>query len=102
MLMLRNCVLQVFHMLKYVLKTGPKYHQINLSTLLSFFSKCSVTHPIKSGNKISSTGMSDMLEVNSMLESFPSSWIYYKFMVLIVVLWKVQELSTSLDVTCGT
>lgn len=55
---------------------------INLSVLLSFFSKCSVTYSVKSGSKISSTGMSDMLEVNPMLEGFLSSWTCYKFMVL--------------------
>lgn len=59
---------------------------INLSVLLSFFSKCSVTHSIKSGDKTSSTGMSDMLEVNPTLEGFFSSWTCCKFMVLRVFL----------------
>lgn len=55
---------------------------INLSVLLSFFSKCPVTHSIKSSDKTSSTGMSDILEVNPTLEGFFSSWTCYKFMVL--------------------
>lgn len=82
--MLRKCACRTFMCL--FTKLTPDILRLNLCALLSFFSKSSMTYPIKSGDKTSSTGMSDMPEAKPALGGFFSSWTCYKFMVMRVFL----------------